>query len=56
MKNWNWTFFIIIFCTAMLGAMSNESVKSIMDALLLGSILGVIAGLPMAYLTRKDAA
>lgn len=53
-KKWNWSLFVVIFCTAEIGALTNKSCESIGSALLFGLIMGIVIGLPMAILTKHD--
>lgn len=52
MKKWNWTLFVVIICTAEMGAMGNKNIESISSAFLFGLVAGTILGLPMAILTK----
>jgi hypothetical protein len=52
-KKWNWMLFLVVICTAEIGALSNTNIESIGDALLIGLIPGLVFGLPLAILTRK---
>jgi hypothetical protein len=52
-ENWNWMLFLVVICTAEIGALSNANIESISDALLIGLIPGLVFGLPLAILTRK---
>ena len=52
MKKWNWTLFLVIICTAEMGAMGNKNIESISSAFLFGLIAGTILGLPLAILTK----
>lgn len=45
--------FLVVICTAEIGALSNTNIESIGDALLIGLIPGLVFGLPLAILTRK---
>lgn len=45
--------FLVVICTAEIGALSNANIESISDALLIGLIPGLVFGLPLAILTRK---
>lgn len=53
MKNWNWALFVVVLCIAEIGAIGNDSVDSIAQQLIFGLIMGVIFGIPLAYLTRE---
>jgi hypothetical protein len=51
-KKWNWTLFLVIICTAEMGAMGNKNIESISTAFLFGLAAGTILGLPLAILTK----
>lgn len=51
-KKWNWTLFLVIICTAEMGAMGNKNIESIGNAFLFGLVAGTILGLPLAILTE----
>ena len=51
-KKWNWTLFLVIICTAEMGAMGNKNIESISSAFLFGLIAGTVLGLPLAILTK----
>ena len=51
-KKWNWTLFLVIICTAEMGAMGNKNIESISTAFLFGLVAGTILGLPLAILTK----
>lgn len=51
-KKWNWTLFVVIICTAEMGAMGNKNIESISSAFLFGLISGAILGIPLAILTK----
>jgi energy-converting hydrogenase Eha subunit H len=51
-KKWNWTLFLVIICTAEMGAMGNKNIESISSAFLFGLVAGTILGLPLAILTK----
>lgn len=51
-KKWNWALFLVIICTAEMGAMGNKNIESISSAFLFGLVAGTILGLPLAILTK----
>ncbi len=53
-KKWNWTLFLVMMCTAMIGAMQNKNVESFKEAFVLGLIGGFVFGLPWAILSRDE--
>lgn len=46
-------FFVCLF-VGLFGALSNTSIKTIGQALIIGGIFGAFFGLIMAYVTRED--
>lgn len=53
MKRWNWKLFLLIICCSLIAAISNESLKSYNDILIVGFGFGIPVGLIWAFLTRK---
>ena len=51
-KKINWSLFLVVICTAEIGAMGNDSFKSISSAFLFGLLAGTIIGLPLAIITK----
>lgn len=51
-KKWNWPLFVVIICTAEVGAMGNKNIESYGNAFLFGLVAGTILGLPLAILTK----
>lgn len=50
---WNWTGFWVILAVMLLGLLSNESVRTIGDALLGTLVFGLPLGLLFAYFTKE---
>jgi len=50
-KRWNWTAYLVVLCTCLMGAMANENCKSLTEALILGLTGGNLFGLTIAWVT-----
>lgn len=53
MKNWDWGTFLFMVSISMVGVLSNTSIEALSSAVVIGLIVGVAIGLPVAYLNRK---
>lgn len=53
-KKWNWGGFFAILCVAEIGALSNKSIPTITEALIVGLIFGILMGLPIAIITKDE--
>jgi L-cystine uptake protein TcyP (sodium:dicarboxylate symporter family) len=53
MKKWNWTIFVVILATSLLGSLMNHIFEKTSDALIFGLSMGLIFGLSMAFLTKE---
>ncbi len=45
--------FLVIFCTSLFGALSNRSIETTEDSLIIGSIFGLLFGIPMTIVLSK---
>ncbi len=54
MKRWNWSFLFFMMIIGMLGALSNKTIPSIIEALIFGAIGGAIIGLPIAIMSKDE--
>jgi cytosine/uracil/thiamine/allantoin permease len=50
-KRWNWTAYLVVLCTCLIGVMANENCKSLIEAFILGLIGGNFFGLTIAWVT-----
>lgn len=50
-KRWNWTAYLVVLCTCLMGAMANENCKSLTEAFILGLIGGNFFGITIAWVT-----
>jgi hypothetical protein len=50
-KRWNWTAYLVVLCTYLMGAMANENCKSLTEAFILGLIGGNFFGITIAWVT-----
>ncbi len=54
LKSLNWTVYFVVICMSLAGAAQNKNVHSLKDALILGTVGGIILGLPFALIGRYE--
>lgn len=54
LKKWNWKLFFILLCGGTLAGASNANFSDIRVGAVFGLLVGIVFGIPMAYMTKKD--